>query len=674
MSYCINPHCQNPQNSPRQTSCQSCGASLRLKGRYRIFKILGESTVSRTFLAVDEDQPSKPQCTIKQFLCADRAINDGKTDLTKNLSIEPDFTLRAKELDKIGREPSIPELFASFEFDGDRYFVHEYIRGRNLAEELNNDGVFREIQIWNLLGTVLPVLQVVHENGMIHGDVKPENIVRSPQVATTGGSRLALVDFGSALPLADAERDGIGGAAEYAAPERIRGHLDPRSDLYSLGVTCLHLLTQVSPFDLFDVKSNTWVWRDYLKRPVSRRLGRILDTLVQRNPAKRYQSAAEAIEVLRRGSGVVPVAQTRKQQWMLTAWGGIALTILSLILASRLPAPVPETSRYPNPVKRMPDIQPTIPKLDSPNSTLYKKKLSAVRTLVENEGPVWSIAVSPDGQIVASGKTDGDIELVDLKTGHRLNTLAGHHKPVGAIAIAPGGRLLASAGGDQTIRVWDLWSGRLKMVLPGHRGWVHALAFSPDGRTIASTGQDGAIRLWDAYTGIEQQTLRGYGDRVQAIAFSPDGQTLVSGGSNGMVELWNPQTGQLIRSFSGHTSAIWSVAIAPDGQTLATGSWDRTIRLWDLDRLESEYFSNLPLQTLAGHGDKIQSLSFSPDGQTLASGDFAGTVKLWQTGTGGLMGTLKGHQSWVNVAFNPRGKTLVSGSFDDNIKVWQLSF
>ncbi|BAI93121.1 serine/threonine protein kinase [Arthrospira platensis FACHB-971] len=680
MSYCMNPQCQHPQNSPGQKTCKSCGASLHLKDRYRMVRILGESANSRTFLAVDEDKPSKPQCTIKQFIGSPENIDSRTGEIDCYKPIEVDLRCRARELERIGHNALIPELWASFEENGSKYFVHEYIRGRNLADELASDGVFGEIQIWELLTSVLPVLEVVHDNGIVHGDIKPENIVRSPQYDGSGGNRLSLVDFGSAIPLVEVEQypgERMMGAAEYVAPEQTQGHFDGRNDLYSLGVTCLHLMTDVSPFELFDVKSNTWVWRDYIKRPVSRRLGRILDKLVERNPARRYQSASEAIAALKRGPTAGAFAESSDQQWILTAWGGIALTILSLILASRLPTRVPETPSRPEiPVRRMPEVRPNYNR-NRPNNYrrgYQNRQSSGVRTLRSGDGPIWSLAITPDGQLVASGQTDGSINLVDIDTGTVVNTLSGHNQPVGTIAIAPEGRFLASAGGDGTIRIWDLWNSRLVRVLPGHRSWVHALAFSPDGASLASAGGDGSIRLWNVDTGFEERTLRGYGEQIQAIVFSANGEMLISGSSNGLLELWDRETGQLRRSLAAHPQAIWSLAVSPDGQTLATGSWDRTVRLWDLNRLELEYFTSLPLQTLTGHGDKIQSLSFSPDGQTLASGDFDGTIKLWPIEPGGLTGTMKGHQHWVNVVFNPVETTLVSGSFDNSIKVWPMGW
>ncbi len=157
----------------------------------------------------------------------------------------------------------------------------------------------------------MPVLQFVHDNQLIHRDIKPSNIIhrKSPQASPAlvgkehlhslsgeGGRGLVLVDFGAAIPANSGplKTETVIGSAEYAAPEQIKGQAIKSSDIYSLGVTCIHLLTGMSPFDLFDIKADSWAWRHYLKVPVSARLGRILDKMVQPDPSKRYRSS-EAI-------------------------------------------------------------------------------------------------------------------------------------------------------------------------------------------------------------------------------------------------------------------------------------------------------------------------------------------------------------------------------------------
>lgn len=213
------------------------------------------------------------------------------------------FHLEAVKLEELGKHPQIPELLAHFEQDNRQYLIQEYIDGPNLAQELDEQGAFNETQIRQLLQELLPVLQFVHERLVIHRDIKPENIIRRRVSPTNFGKakagELVLVDFGasksvtySALP-----RTGtVIGSAGYAAPEQAFGKAVFASDLYSLGVTCIHLLTQVPPFDLYDSREGKWVWRDYLvNNPVSPQLGRILDKMLSYALAHRYQSAAEVL-------------------------------------------------------------------------------------------------------------------------------------------------------------------------------------------------------------------------------------------------------------------------------------------------------------------------------------------------------------------------------------------
>ena len=685
MNHRINPYNQNPEDADKQIVSQNetIGSNTNcppiLKERYQTIKPLGESVWSRTFLAIDQDKPSKPPCIIKEFV----NLDERKDLVFQGQEIIPTFSCDPVQLDKIGKHPQIPELLASVEHDGHRYLVQEYIEGRNMATELIEDGVFSENKIWQILNQLLPVLEFIHDHHLIHGDIKPENIICRTKPGTSI-PEFVLVDFGVTIS-ANGDLLSIGsinGSAEYAAPEQTQGKIYPNSDIYSLGATCLHLLTMVSPFELFDIKADKWVWRDYLKHPISRHLGRILDKMVQRDHRQRYQSAAEIIKDIKYGPTPVDVI-LQKPNWTVTAWGAAAIALLSLVISSRLQSPRPQPSISSSSENTtIPELKPDLsqPKIDEyttklpplPPSTGILDQLSPLRTLATTSGPVWSIATSPDGRIVASGSTDGSIQLLHLRSGQNLGTLSGHDGPIWSVAITPDSRTLVSASGDSTIKIWDLYTGRLKNTLYGHLKDVFSVAVSPDGNTIASVSKDKTIKIWDINSGLLLYTLYGHLDEVQSVVFSPDGQTLASGSNDGTVKIWNWRYGRLLRTLKGHSGPVWSVAISPDGNTLASGSWDNTIKLWDLNTYRRR-ISRRSQRTLIGHSEKVQSLQFSPDGKTLASGDFGGTIKLWQIHTGGLMGTLKGHSAWVNLTFDPQGKTLISGSFDDTIKLWRFS-
>ncbi|AFZ23252.1 serine/threonine protein kinase [Cylindrospermum stagnale PCC 7417] len=297
MSYCLNPHCPKSENPDDVKFCQTCGAKLLLKERYRAIKPIGQGGFGRTFLAVDEDKPSKPRCVIKQFYPQAQGTN------TVQKAVEL-FTQEAVQLDELGKHPQIPELMAYFTQDDRQYLVQEFIDGPNLAQELVHRGAFGEMQIRQLLDDLLPVLQFCHAREVIHRDIKPENII-----LRNSDRKLVIVDFGAAKTATSTALNRTGtsiGSPEYVAPEQMRGRAVFASDIYSLGATCINLLTMRSPFDSYDTHNATWIWQQYLKTPVSNQLSIILNKMLENIPVRRYQTVDEVLKDLNPQSPVTP--------------------------------------------------------------------------------------------------------------------------------------------------------------------------------------------------------------------------------------------------------------------------------------------------------------------------------------------------------------------------------
>ena len=288
MSQCLNPDClwQNPSDSTK--FCQKCGNKLLLGDRYRSQQIIGQGGFGRTFLAVDEYKPSKPPCVIKQFY----PQAQGTSSIQKATEL---FEQEAVRLEQLGKHSQIPDLLAYFSQDDRQYLVQEFIDGENLAQALESQGYFRETQIRDLLNNLLPTFEFIHSRQVIHRDIKPENIILRQD------GQLVLVDFGAAkyaTQTALAVTGTVIGTLGYTAPEQAAGKAIYPSDIYSLGVTCLYLLTQVEPIDLFDTSEMEWVWREHLKASVSSELGVILDKMILPASKRRYQSAAEVLQDL----------------------------------------------------------------------------------------------------------------------------------------------------------------------------------------------------------------------------------------------------------------------------------------------------------------------------------------------------------------------------------------
>ncbi len=299
MICCLNPNCDNPQNPDGTNFCLSCGAKLLplLRNRYRIIGVLGRGGFARTYVAEDIDKLNE-QCVVKQLVLSQFYGSQG-TDAHKKATEL--FEREAKRLKELGEHVQIPNLYAYFKEGEYLYLVQQFIQGQNLLQELKQQGVFDEVKIRDFLDDLLSVLIAVHEQEIIHRDLKPENIIRRHN-----DGRLVLIDFGVSKQRRETTNTAIGtiiGSLGYAPIEQMQlGKVFHSSDLYSLGITCFHLLTNISPSSLWMKQGYSWTsnWRQYLKQTISHELELIIDKLIQENHEQRYQSAQAVLQDLKK--------------------------------------------------------------------------------------------------------------------------------------------------------------------------------------------------------------------------------------------------------------------------------------------------------------------------------------------------------------------------------------
>ncbi|MGH2412902.1 MAG: protein kinase domain-containing protein, partial [Microcystaceae cyanobacterium] len=632
MSYCFNPDCQNPQNPNRTKICQSCGTSLWLQDRYQAIQLLGQGMRNRTFQVLDENQSPPVLLILKQFR-------------TPYLSQAQGLITHWREL---GIHPSIPKLIDTFEQEAYCYLVQQWIEGIDLVERVTKQGVFSAEQVWKLLTNILPALQFIHDRHFLHRDIQPAHII---DCSTPTDNRFMLVNWSALGRMADRESPETPiGSPEYSAPEQLNGQATAASDLYSLGVSCLYLLTGMRPFDLMDTVNHTWLWRSYwfvdeedrATQSCASRLGQILDRLISSSLSDRYTSATEVLRVMGYNS---PPTQSPSQSFL--PWQCHAVLQGHQGLFANVNAVAFSTDG-----KRLASGS------DDRTIRLWHPETGeSLGILRGHSHSVKAVAFSPlptqETANLASGGTDGTICLWDLDSSQAVHSWRGHEQGVNSLTFNPTGKLLASGSADKTIKLWNPQQCELVAMLTGHRLAVTALAFSPspptprsplnpplergagsEGGILASASQDRTLKIWDLQQMQPRLTLTGHTWAVQAIAFSPDGSLLASGGDDNTIRIWDVVSGQLIRTLSSHSWSVTALVFLPhhfsssnSSFLLISASWDKTLKVWQINTGQC-------LTVLTGHTDSVSTLAISPVLQgnsqmCIASGSQDKTVRLW---------------------------------------------
>ncbi len=668
-----------------------------------------------------------------------------KMILTGQLASEEDVKRFRAEAEAVANldHPGIVPIFEVGEHEGQHYLSMGFVDGESLARRVAG-GPLPPRDAAHLVRQVALAVQYAHDKGVIHRDLKPANILlqrsevrsqRSEAAARASSSDLCpltadlfpkITDFGLAKRVqGGSELTATGkvmGTPSYMPPEQAAGkatQIGPAADIYSLGAVLYCLLTGRPPFQSanpLDTLRQVLEQEPISPRQFNRGVPRDLETIalkcLEKNPARRYGSAAALAADLERWLNHEPIQARPSTAWERSfkwakrrpAVASLAAAVLVTLLAGTVVSSY-FAVRYYAAAKRADakaadaltenrrandNAQKAIAKADEALANAKKAQIEKDRADAKADEARRNLYVSH--MILAqeaweNARAGRLLELLkqhepqrgseDLRgfEWHYWNRLAhpyqmnlkGHTSRVYSVAFSADGKRLVSASRDQTVKVWDATSGQETLTLKGHTGPVWSAAFSADGKWLASASGDQTVKVWNATSGQESLTLKGHTGWVTSVAFSPDGKRLASASDDQTVKVWDATSGQETLTLKGHAGEVTSVTFSEDGTRLASASYDKTVKVWDTA-------SGQVTLTLKGHTGSVRSVAFNTDGKRLASASQDQTVKVWDATSGQETLTLKGHTSVVtSVAFSGDGKRLASASWDQTVKVWDAT-
>jgi hypothetical protein len=558
------------------------------------------------------------------------------------------------------------------------YLVMQLVGGESLDQRLKRVGKLSPAEVASLGQQTAAGLAAAHAGGLIHRDIKPGNILLEE-----GTDRVKLTDFGLARAAEDVKltRTGfVAGSPLYMAPEQARGEeVDQRADLFSLGTVLYEAASGTPPFEgktpLVVLKRVADEEQPPLRTVVPGVpywLSDVVDRLLAKDPADRFQTAAEVADIfaaeLGRMQANEPAAKPcggtsayalRRQPicWKKVAFHAIPVlagVVLGGVVVGLWPSSTPEPRRVEVPVAAAaPDPgQPPVAVVEFKLGPLWGlgfdpkdahrlvvgaedgslrmidwRTKETVKSFPRMGGNVWNVDLSPDGHQLAVASDNSAVKLFDVN-GTGVVDLP-HPFSTRVIAFSPDGTRLATGDRNAKIRIWDIaFPTQPPTEVEGHAGTVHGLAYGPGGKQLASAGSDGVVRVWtltgDGMPAGPPVELRDAEGPLYGVAFGPDGTQVASAGWDGVVRVWNPATGQKVHTLRGHgQNDVWAVSFGAGGRLLASGGWDGTVRVWDLATGTEKH-------VLRGSPRGFQNVRFAADGTTLAATGRDGTVRVWE--------------------------------------------